>query len=77
MKPMTGHFVPKLGGGHVEPMVVRLLEELQEFGKSNLYQAMLMWVLAEIPTYVLRGGDERSGRVTENCSAVNGQAPAA
>jgi hypothetical protein len=73
MKPMTGHFVPNWAKDRSNPMVVRLLDELQDFGKSNLYQAMLMWVLRNPNVCGAAVGMSAVNEVTENCAAVNGQ----
>lgn len=73
MKPMTGHFVPNWAEDRSNPMVVRLLDELEEFGKSNLYQAMLMWVLRNPNVCGAAVGMSAVDEVTENCAAVNGQ----
>lgn len=45
IKPFSGHFIPNWGKNSTDPMVKDLLDDLQRFGKKNLYQALLLWVL--------------------------------
>ena len=45
IKPFSGHFIPNWGKNSTDPMVKDLLEDLNKFGKKNLYQALLLWVL--------------------------------
>ncbi|MDD4108317.1 MAG: aldo/keto reductase [Prolixibacteraceae bacterium] len=45
IKPFSGHFIPNWAKDSTDPMVQDLLADLNKFGKKNLYQALLMWVL--------------------------------
>jgi uncharacterized protein len=45
IKPFSGHFIPNWAKNSTDPMVQDLLDDLKEFGKKNLYQALLLWVL--------------------------------
>lgn len=45
IKPFSGHFVPNWAKNSTDPMVTNMLEDLDRFGKKNLYQALLVWVL--------------------------------
>jgi uncharacterized protein len=45
IKPFSGHFIPNWAKNSTDPMVQDLLEDLKVFGKKNLYQALLLWVL--------------------------------
>ncbi len=45
IKPFSGHFIPNWAKNSTDPMVQDLLADLKEFGKKNLYQALLLWVL--------------------------------
>jgi uncharacterized protein len=45
IKPFTGHFIPNWAENSTDPMVQGFLSDLKNFGKKNLYQAMLLWVL--------------------------------
>jgi len=45
IKPFTGHFIPNWAESSTDPKVQGFLSDLKEFGKKNLYQAMLIWVL--------------------------------
>ena len=71
MKPMTGHFVPNWAKDASNPKVVRLLEELRQFGKANLYQAFLMWVLKNQNVCAAAVGMSTVNDVLEDCTAVN------
>lgn len=71
MKPMTGHFIPNWAKDASNPKVVRLLEELRESGKANLYQAFLLWVLKNPNVSCAAVGMSAVGDVVEDCAAVN------
>lgn len=73
MKPMTGHFIPNWAKDASNPLVARLLGELREFGKANLYQAFLMWVLKNPNVCCAAVGMSAVGDVIEDCTAVNMQ----
>jgi predicted aldo/keto reductase-like oxidoreductase len=45
IKPFSGHFIPNWAKNSTDPMVKNMLSDLQSFGKKNLYQALLLWVL--------------------------------
>ena len=45
IKPFSGHFVPNWAKDSTDSMVKNMLEDLDRFGKKNLYQALLLWVL--------------------------------
>jgi len=45
IKPFSGHFIPNWAKNSTDPMVKDLLDDLHKFGKKNLYQALLLWVL--------------------------------
>jgi uncharacterized protein len=45
IKPFSGHFIPNWAENSTDPMVNNFLDDLKKFGKKNLYQAMLLWVL--------------------------------
>ena len=45
IKPFSGHFIPNWAKNSTDPMVQDLLDDLKKFGKKNLYQALLLWVL--------------------------------
>jgi uncharacterized protein len=45
IKPFSGHFIPNWGKNTTDPMILNFLDDLKKFGKKNLYQAMLLWVL--------------------------------
>jgi predicted aldo/keto reductase-like oxidoreductase len=45
IKPFSGHFIPNWAKNSTDPMVKDLLDDLKKFGKKNLYQALLLWVL--------------------------------
>jgi len=45
IKPFSGHFIPNWGKNSTDPMVRALLSDLNRYGKKNLYQALLLWVL--------------------------------
>lgn len=45
IKPFSGHFIPNWAKNSTDKMVQNMLEDLDRFGKKNLYQAMLVWVL--------------------------------
>lgn len=45
IKPFSGHFIPNWGKNSSDPMVQSMLADLKKYGKKNLYQAMLLWVL--------------------------------
>jgi predicted aldo/keto reductase-like oxidoreductase len=70
MKPMTGHFVPNWAKDTSNPKVAKVLGELQEFGKENLYQAFLMWVLKNPNVDCTAVGMSTVQDVIENCEAV-------
>ena len=45
IKPFSGHFIPNWAKNSTDPMVQNMLDDLNKFGKKNLYQAMLLWIL--------------------------------
>ncbi len=45
IKPFSGHFIPNWAKNSTDSMVKNMLEDLDRFGKKNLYQALLLWVL--------------------------------
>jgi len=45
IKPFSGHFIPNWAKNSSDKMVQNMLGDLKSFGKKNLYQAMLLWVL--------------------------------
>jgi predicted aldo/keto reductase-like oxidoreductase len=70
IKPMTGHFIPNWAKDTKDEKVVRLLNELKEFGKKNLYQAFLMWVLRNANVSCAAVGMTTVQEVIEDCEAV-------
>jgi len=73
IKPMTGHFIPNWAKDASDPKVARLMEELKDFGKKNLYQAFLMWVLKNANVSCAAVGMGAVEDVAEDCAAVAGQ----
>jgi uncharacterized protein len=73
IKPMTGHFIPNWAKNASDPKVARLLAELKSFGKKNLYQAFLMWVLKNPNVACAVVGMGAVEDVVEDCAAVAGQ----
>jgi predicted aldo/keto reductase-like oxidoreductase len=73
IKPMTGHFIPNWAKDTSDPKVARLLGELKEFGKKNLYQAFLMWVLRNPNISCTAVGMNTVQDVIEDCEAVSRQ----
>ncbi len=71
IKPMTGHFIPNWAKKTDDPRVGGLLKELNEFGKENLYQAFLMWVLKNPNVSCAIVGMGTVQDVVEDCAAVN------
>jgi predicted aldo/keto reductase-like oxidoreductase len=71
IKPMTGHFIPNWAKDASDPKVVRLLDELKQFGKKNLYQAFLKWVLKNPDVSCAAIGMGTVEDVVENCEAVS------
>jgi predicted aldo/keto reductase-like oxidoreductase len=45
IKPFSGHFIPNWAKNSSDKMVQNMLDDLRSFGKKNLYQALLLWVL--------------------------------
>src|SRR5665648_118016 len=45
IKPFSGHFIPNWAKNTTDPMVQNMLDDLKKYGKKNLYQALLLWVL--------------------------------
>ena len=45
IKPFSGHFIPNWAKNSTDPMVQNMLEDLKKYGKKNLYQALVVWVL--------------------------------
>ncbi|HOD80680.1 MAG: General stress protein 69 [Planctomycetes bacterium ADurb.Bin126] len=70
IKPMTGHFVPNWAKNADDPKVSKLLGELKEFGKANLYQAFLMWVLKNPNVSCAIVGFNAVNDVVDDCQAV-------
>lgn len=73
MKPMSGHFVPNWAKDPTNPRAARVLRELEEFGKENLYQALLMWVLRNPNVCAAAVGMSTVEDVVEDCAAVTGR----
>lgn len=73
MKPMTGHFVPNWAKQTSNPLVARLMRELQEFGAAHLYQALLMWVLKNPNVCCAAVGMSTVQDAIEDCAAVGQQ----
>ena len=71
MKPMTGHYVPSWAKETSDPKVIRLMEELKQFGTKNLYQAFLMWILKNPNVCCTAIGMNTPQDVIEDCEAVN------
>jgi len=70
MKPMTGHFIPSWAKETTDPKVIRLLDELKQFGTANLYQAFLMWVLKNPNVCCAAAGMTTPQDVVEDCAAI-------
>jgi len=70
IKPMTGHFIPNWAKDASDPKVARLMDELKDFGKKNLYQAFLMWVLKNANVSCAAVGTGTVEDVAEDCAAV-------
>jgi predicted aldo/keto reductase-like oxidoreductase len=73
MKPMTGHFIPNWAKDTSDPKVARVMGELEEYGKENLYQAFLMWVLRNPNVACAAVGMSTVQDVVEDCTAVTQQ----
>ncbi|MFH1924212.1 MAG: aldo/keto reductase [Planctomycetota bacterium] len=73
MKPMTGHFVPNWAKDTSDPKVARVLGELEQFGKKNLYQAFLRWVLKNPNVCAAAVGMSTVDDVLEDSEAVTGK----
>lgn len=70
IKPMTGHFVPNWAKKTDDPKVAAMIQKLKVFGKQNLYQAFLMWVLKNPNVSCAIVGMGTTQDVVENCAAV-------
>ncbi len=70
IKPMTGHFIPNWAKDTANPKVARVLEELEQLGTRNLYQAFLMWVLKNPNVCCTAVGMNAPQDVGEDCEAV-------
>jgi predicted aldo/keto reductase-like oxidoreductase len=70
MKPMTGHFVPNWAKDPTNPRAARVMRELADLGKENLYQAFLMWVLRNPNVCCAAVGMSAVQDVIEDCAAV-------
>ncbi|MBN2473788.1 MAG: aldo/keto reductase [Pirellulales bacterium] len=70
MKPMTGHYVPSWAKETSDPKVLRLMQELKQFGTKNLYQAFLMWILKNPNVGCTAIGMNTPQDVIEDCEAV-------
>lgn len=73
MKPMTGHFVPNWAKDMSNPRAAKAMGELEKFGKENLYQAFLMWVLQNPNVCSTAVGMSTVQDVVEDCQAVTGK----
>jgi predicted aldo/keto reductase-like oxidoreductase len=73
MKPMTGHFVPNWAKDMSNPRAAKAMGELEKFGKENLYQAFLMWVLKNPNVGCTAVGMSTVQDAIEDCQAITGK----
>ena len=70
IKPMTGNFVPNWAKEAASPEIQEIMKKLKEYGSSNLYQAMLRWILKNPNVTACAVGMDTIQQVVENCEAV-------
>jgi predicted aldo/keto reductase-like oxidoreductase len=70
IKPMTGNFIPNWAKEAASPEIQEIMKKLKDYGPSNLYQAMLRWILQNSNVTACAVGMDTVQQVVENCEAV-------
>ena len=70
IKPMTGNFIPNWAKEAANPEIQEIMKKLKDYGPSNLYQAMLRWILQNPNVTACAVGMDTVQQVVENCEAV-------
>jgi len=70
IKPMTGNFIPNWAKEAANPEIQEIMKKLKDYGPSNLYQAMLRWILGNPNVTACAVGMDTVQQVVENCEAV-------
>ena len=70
IKPMTGNFIPNWAKEEANPEIQEIMKKLKDYGSSNLYQAMLRWILQNPNVTSCAVGMDTVQQVVENCEAV-------
>ena len=70
IKPMTGNFIPNWAKEAARPEIQEIMKKLKDYGPSNLYQAMLRWILQNPNVTACAVGMDTVQQVVENCEAV-------
>ena len=70
IKPMTGNFIPNWAKETTLPEIQFIMQKLQDYGPSNLYQAMLRWILENDNLTAAAVGMDTVQQVVENVEAV-------
>jgi predicted aldo/keto reductase-like oxidoreductase len=70
IKPLTGNFIPYWAKQTVNPEIQEIMKKLRDYGPSNLYQAMLRWILQNPNITACAVGMDTVQQVVEDCEAV-------
>ena len=70
IKPMTGNFIPNWAKETANPEIQEIMKKLKDYGPSNLYQAMLRWILENPNVTACAVGMDTVQQVVEDCEAV-------
>ncbi|MHC4538228.1 MAG: aldo/keto reductase, partial [Planctomycetota bacterium] len=70
IKPMTGNFIPNWAKETATPEIREIMKKLEDYGPSNLYQAMLRWILQNPNVTACAVGMDTIQQVVEDCEAV-------
>ena len=67
---MTGNFIPNWAKETTTPEIQEIMKKLRDYGSSNLYQAMLRWILQNPNMTSCAVGMDTVQQVVEDCEAV-------
>jgi len=70
IKPMTGNFIPNWAKETATPEIQEIMRKLKDYGPSNLYQAMLRWILKNPNVTACAVGMDTIQQVVEDFEAV-------
>jgi hypothetical protein len=74
IRSFNSYFIPNLGRNNTDLLVKDFIAGLKKYGKKNLYQALLLWVVKNPSVYTaLFGFDEPRGVVRDFEDCIGGK----